>query len=70
METTGHLPPFYTRMKPQILIILTWAMALSPLLFHCVQQLVAPLRTMFRAQIPSKILIGPSMRNFKANKMS
>lgn len=32
MEATGHLPLFYARMKPRILTILAWAMALSPLI--------------------------------------
>lgn len=49
METSRTFFSFYTRKKPQILIILTWVMALSRLSFYCIQLLVAPLRAMYAA---------------------
>ena len=45
------------------------ALALSQLSFYCVQLSVAPLRTMYTVQIPSKFLIGLSMRDFETNKI-
>lgn len=70
MKTTRtFFSPCYTRKMPQILIILIWAMASSCFSFDCIQHLVAPLRAMYRAQIASKILIGPSTRDFETNKM-